>query len=96
MGFSRQEYWSGLPFPSPRDLLDPKIKPTSPAWHVDSLPLSHLEIYFVVVFVFSTIPVVGCGILVPSAGIEPGSLAVRVQSPNHWTNGEFLVTPILD
>ena len=31
MGFSRQEYWSGLPFPSPEDLLDPVIKPGSPA-----------------------------------------------------------------
>ena len=29
MGFSRQEYWSGLPFPPPRDLSDPGIKPTS-------------------------------------------------------------------
>ena len=31
MGFSRQSFWSGLPFPSPGDLLDPEIKPTSPA-----------------------------------------------------------------
>ena len=31
MGFSRQEYWSGLPFPSPRDLPDPGIEPRSPA-----------------------------------------------------------------
>ena len=31
MGFSRQECWSGLPFPSPGDLLDPGIEPTSPA-----------------------------------------------------------------
>ena len=30
-GFPRQEYWSGLPFPSPEDLPDPGIKPTSPA-----------------------------------------------------------------
>ena len=30
MGFSRQEYWSGLPFPLPGDLPDPKIKPTVP------------------------------------------------------------------
>ena len=30
MGFSRQEYWSELPFPSPRDLPDPGIEPTSP------------------------------------------------------------------
>ena len=31
MGFPRQEYWSGLPFPSPGDLPDPGIKPMSPA-----------------------------------------------------------------
>ena len=31
MEFSRQEYWSGLPFPSPGDLPDPGIEPTSPA-----------------------------------------------------------------
>ena len=30
MGFSRQEYWSGLPFPAPGDLPDPGIEPTSP------------------------------------------------------------------
>ena len=34
MGFSRQEYWSGLPFPSSRDLPDPGIKPRSPAFHI--------------------------------------------------------------
>ena len=37
MGFSRQEYWSGLPFPSPRDLPDPGIKPGSPALEADAL-----------------------------------------------------------
>ena len=37
-GFSRQEYWSQSPFPSPRDLPDPGIKPRSPALQVDSLP----------------------------------------------------------
>ena len=31
MGFSREEYWSGLPFPSPGNLPDPEIEPTSPA-----------------------------------------------------------------
>jgi len=40
-GFSRQEYWSGLPFPSPGDLFDSKMELTSPAWQADSLPLSH-------------------------------------------------------
>ena len=36
MGFSRQEYWSGLPFPSPGDLPDPGIKPRSPASQADA------------------------------------------------------------
>ena len=45
MGFSRQEYWSGLPCPPPGHLPDPGIKPASPvslALQADSLPLSHL------------------------------------------------------
>ena len=42
VGFPRQEYWSGLPFPPPGDLRYPGIKPGSPALQVDSLPLGHL------------------------------------------------------
>ena len=38
MGFSRQECWSGLPFPSPGDLPDPGIEPWSPALQADALP----------------------------------------------------------
>ena len=38
MGFSRQDYWSGLPFASPGDLPDPGIKPSSPTLQEDSLP----------------------------------------------------------
>ena len=38
IGFSRQEYWNGLPFPSPGDLPDPGIEPGSPALQADSLP----------------------------------------------------------
>ena len=41
MGFFRQEYWSGLPFPSLGDLPDPRIKPHSPALQTDPSPLSH-------------------------------------------------------
>ena len=37
MGFSRQEYWNGLLFPSPGDLPNPRIKPRSPALQADSL-----------------------------------------------------------
>ena len=46
MGFSRQEYWSGLPFLPPGDLTDPGIEPTfpvAPALQVDSLLLNHWE-----------------------------------------------------
>ena len=38
MGLPRQEYWSGLPFPSPEDLPNSGIEPGSPTWQVDSLP----------------------------------------------------------
>ena len=37
MGFSRQEHWSGLPFPSPGDLPEPGIEPGSPALQADAL-----------------------------------------------------------
>ena len=44
MGFSRQEYWSGLPFPSPGDLPNPGVKPASLTpnlcWQVGCLPLA--------------------------------------------------------
>ena len=38
MRFSREEYWSGLPFPSPGDLPDLAIEPRSPAFQADALP----------------------------------------------------------
>ena len=41
MGFSRQEYWSGLPFLSPEDLPNPRIESRSPTLQADALPLSH-------------------------------------------------------
>ena len=45
MEFSRQEYWSGLPFPSPGDLPNPGIEPRTPALQADSLgePLNGLK-----------------------------------------------------
>ena len=58
MGFSRQEYWSGLPFPSPGDLPDLGIEPRSPALWVDALPSElpakskHVQGTFVFYYVF--------------------------------------------
>ena len=43
MGFSRQEYWSGLPFPSPGDLPNPGIEPASPVLRVDSSGLAKCD-----------------------------------------------------
>ena len=52
MEFSRQEYWSGLPLPSPEDLPDPGVEPGSPALQVDFLlsqppgrPHARLDLY---------------------------------------------------
>ena len=39
VGFSRQEYWSGLPFPSPGDILNPGIEPRSPALQADAFTI---------------------------------------------------------
>ena len=44
MGFSRQEYWSGLPFPSPGDLPNPGIKPGSPALEADALTSEQVSV----------------------------------------------------
>ena len=43
MGFSRQEYWIGVPFPPPGDLPDLGFEPGLLLWQADSLLLSHLE-----------------------------------------------------
>ena len=64
MEFSRQEYWSGLPFPSPEDLPDPGIETTSPSLEADS-SLSELpgvqSVYYRNVSKLRNIP--ACGIL---------------------------------
>ena len=56
MGFSRQEYWSGLPFPSPGDLPNTGIEPRSPALQADSLPTllrGKPIMYLFIIYVFS-------------------------------------------
>ena len=56
MEFSRQEYWSGLPFPFPGDLPNPGIKPGSPALQADALPseppgiIGHYKILKIVLY----------------------------------------------
>ena len=52
IGFSRQEYWSGLPFPSPGDLPDPGIEPGSPEFQADALTSEPLLKYLINIFNF--------------------------------------------
>ena len=64
MGFSRQEYWSGLPCPPPGDLPDPGIKSASPELLADSLPLSH-----------QGSPVIYLLLTIDSAVLDPGLIS---------------------
>ena len=58
MGFSRQEYWSGLPFPSPEDLPSSGIKPGSPALQADALTSEPPGIpYFIYSGVYMSVPI---------------------------------------
>ena len=58
MGFSRQEYWSGLPFHSPGNLLNPGIEPGSPALEADALtsepPVELHNIGYLMIRMFSS------------------------------------------
>ena len=61
----RQEYWSGLPFPTPGHLLDPGIEPASlapPALQADSLPLRHLGNPTIKVLCFSSVDCIVHGV----------------------------------
>ena len=73
MGFSRPEYWSGLPCPPPRDLPDPGIEPRSPTLQVDSLLSEPPE------KPMNTEAHPFSGDL-PNPGIKPGSPALQVDS----------------
>ena len=54
IGFSRQEYWSGLPFPSPGDLPDPGIKPRSPAFQADALTSEpRASVYMYTIYIYA-------------------------------------------
>ena len=68
MGFSRQECWSGLPFPSPGDLPDPGIEPGSPTLGVDTLP--------------SKPPVWFTEYIIPNAGLDESQTAIKTTGRN--------------
>ena len=101
MGFSRQEYWAGLPFPSPGDLPYLGTEPCSPALQEVSLPFELQQIQqgspptsfpcisFLVVFLFPAL--YSMQDLSPGLGIHLGPLAEKVLSPNHQITQESRV-----
>ena len=79
MGFSRQEYWSGLPFPSSGNLPNPQIKPRSPALQADALTSEPLGKLFPSAREFSPL------IKNIKEINEPGCLEAGVQVPIVWS-----------
>ena len=76
MGFSRQEYWSGLPFPTPDDLPNPGIKPRSPALQADSLlsgppgKPQYLTKYFCFIMSYRTFKIFDLEVVSPSSEMK--------------------------
>ena len=96
MGFSRQGYWSGLPFPSPGNLPHPGVEPRSPTWQADALTseppgkLNHQappSMGFSRQEYWSGLPFPSPADL-PNPGIEPGSPHCR-QTLNHLSHQMF-------
>ena len=97
-GFSRQEYWSGLPFPSPGDLPDPGIKPGSPELQADSLPTEKglQNVYVYQVITLHTILEFYLSIIHQKTGGERrGSIAVWKLGSQRALSDSFLLLLIL-
>ena len=91
MGFSRQEYWSGLPFPSPGDLPDPGIKPRSLALQADALPSCRTPLYIEKSYVWVLLEVI---ILVEIIFLHrKGELYLMSPSKNGSSRGEACPFP---
>ena len=86
---SRQEYWSGLPLPSPGDLPNLGIESESPALQADSLPAEPQGKPKNNVYLFWP-HFTTCEILVPLPEIKRRPSAVETWSPNHWMTREVL------
>ena len=87
MEFSRQEYWSGLPFPSPGDLPHPWIKPSSPALQADSLlsepPRKHQKISSVLVHSVTS------NSATPWTIVHQAPLSMEFSSQEYWSRLPF-------
>ena len=80
MEFSRHEHWSGLTFPSPGNLPDPRLESTSPAWQPDCLSLSPKEVLILCSVQFSSVAQFCPTLCNPMNRSTPG-LSVHYQLP---------------
>ena len=82
MGFPRQEYWSGLPFSSPRDLPNPSLNPCLLHWQATSLPLSPQRCpYWIYNYQFSSVQLLSCVRLCDPMNRSTPGLPVHQQLP---------------
>ena len=90
----RQEYWIGLPFPSPGNLPDPEIEPMSPASPALAGRFFTTEPPWKPRFFW--LHPAACGILVPWPGTETVPFAVEAQSPNHRTTRATIMSFLIN
>ena len=88
MGFPRQEYWNGLPFPTPGDLPEPGVEPKSLELQADSLLLSHQERYICSVHLLSCVQLFAT----PCTVVYQASLSMGFPRQEYWNGLPF---PIL-
>ena len=83
MGFSRHEYWSGLPFPSPGHLPDPGIEPGSPALRADSLPSEPSRKPIIVILIMTIIIIITAATAeaIVSPGINKSNYLKELANP---------------
>ena len=91
MGFSRQEYWSGLPFTSPGDLPNPGIESGSPALQTDALPSEPLEKSLLLLSCFSRVRLLAT----PWTAAYQSPLSMGFSRQDYWS-GVPLPSPSFD
>ena len=87
-GFSRQEYWSGLPFPSPGDLPNPGIEPGCPSLQTDALPSEPPGKPLLLLLLLSHLSCVRLCVTPPTAAHQ-APLSLGFSRQEHWSGLPF-------
>ena len=84
MGFSRQEYWSSLPFPSPRDLPNPGIEPISPALQAEAFTVWTTRETFIIKYQFSSVQLLSHVRLFATPWIAACQASLSISNSRSW------------